>query len=106
MKLPNAIEAYFEADRTMNESLLLAAFAQEAVVRDEGAEHQGIEAIVAWWHAAKNRYHHVAEPLEQSAEGNRVDVRSRVSGQFTGSPALLDFAFTLAGDKIVGLEIG
>lgn len=105
MELPSAVNAYFEADRGGDADALGRAFSADAVVRDEGAAHEGIEAIRAWWRAAKDKYHHVAEPVGMTGTGNEVSVRARVSGRFPGSPATLDFVFTLADDGIVGLDI-
>jgi hypothetical protein len=106
MNLPAPIETYFSADQRQDGDALMSTFATDAVVRDEGAKHRGAAAIRAWWLAAKQKYHHVAEPLEIADTDGGVRVRARVSGQFPNSPATLTFSFTLAGDKIAGLEIG
>jgi hypothetical protein len=75
-------------------------------VHDEGATHHGTEAILRWWLAAKTRYQHRAEPLDLSEADGTAIVRARVSGNFPGSPAVLTFAFGLAGDRIADLRIG
>ena len=41
-----------------------------------------------------------------SETGGVVEVRTKVTGQFQGSPATLTFAFQLKGDRIKDLEIG
>ncbi|HEV7367648.1 nuclear transport factor 2 family protein [Arenibaculum sp.] len=105
MELPSAVNAYFEADRGDDAEALGRAFRADAAVRDEGAVHQGVEAIRAWWLAAKRKYRHVAEPIGVTGTGEKVSVRARVSGRFPGSPATLDFVFTLADGGIVGLDI-
>jgi hypothetical protein len=48
----------------------------------------------------------VIEPLDASVSGNSVKLRTRLTGDFPGSPADLDFKFMLANDKIASLEIG
>jgi len=106
MQLSPPIATYFEADRRHDADALAAAFSDDAVVRDEGAEHAGPEAIRAWWLAAKARYRHVAEPLDATEADGTTVVRARVSGEFPGSPATLTFVFTLAGARITRLEIG
>ena len=106
MQLSPPIAAYFEADQRHDGDALVAAFSDDAVVRDEGTEHAGPAAIRAWWQAAKARYRHVAEPVDVvEADGTTV-VHARVSGDFPGSPATLTFVFTLAGARIARLEIG
>ena len=47
MTLPSPILAYIDADRRRDGAALLAAFASDAVVRDEGGSHAGTDAIDA-----------------------------------------------------------
>lgn len=105
MNMPGIVNMYFEADRRNDADALLATFAVEAVVEDEGARHQGVAAIREWWVAAKKAAQYVAEPMEATVEGDRALVRAKVSGQFPGSPVMLTHAFTIKDDRIVGLEI-
>lgn len=106
MALPSPIQAYFEADIARDSGALVRAFAPDAVVKDEGRTHVGRAAIDAWWRAAKAKYEHAAEPLEFDAQDDVTRVRAKVTGRFPGSPAMLTFAFRLAGDRIAALEIG
>lgn len=106
MQLPETIQAYFDADRKNDCEGVLNCFAPDAIVRDEGRAHSGHEAIARWWEYAKGSYHHVAEPREASTHGQVTKVRAEVTGRFPGSPAMLAYAFTLAGDRIAALEIG
>lgn len=106
MKLPSPIDAYFKAEQRHDADVLVAAFSADAVVRDEGADHEGRAAIRAWWLAAKAKYRHVAEPIETVEANGSAKIRARVTGDFPGSPAMLTFVFTLADDRISRLEIG
>ncbi|MEQ1955133.1 nuclear transport factor 2 family protein [Mesorhizobium sp. CN2-181] len=106
MQLPQAIQAYFEADRDNNCEALLDCFAANAAVHDEGRAHSGHHAISGWWEWAKARYRHVAEPLEAVSDEHGTKVIAQVTGAFPGSPANLTYVFHLAGDKIAALEIG
>lgn len=106
MQLSPPIATYFEADQRHDGDALIAAFSDDAVVKDEGAEHAGPAAIHAWWQAAKARYRHVAEPVDIVEAGGTSAVHARVSGDFPGSPATLTFVFTLADCRIARLEIG
>ena len=105
MILPDPIRRYFDADTRDDAAALAGAFAADAVVHDEHATHRGAQAIRDWWQAAKSAYGATAEPLELSDRGDWSVVRARVSGDFPGSPAVLSFNFTLADDRITGLEI-
>lgn len=105
MDMPDIVRAYFDADGRNDPNALAAVFSADAVVEDEGARHEGIGAIRDWWVAAKEKYRHVAEPIEAAEAGDRVTVRATVAGQFPNSPATLDFAFTLKNGRIAALEI-
>ncbi|WP_119681604.1 nuclear transport factor 2 family protein [Indioceanicola profundi] len=105
MDLPSAVNAYFKVDKGQDGDAMAQVFSTNAVVKDERSVHAGIEAIRAWWLAAKAKYHHVAEPIEMTRIGNRVSVRAEVSGRFPNSPAMLEFVFTLGSNKVTELEI-
>ncbi|WP_114391678.1 nuclear transport factor 2 family protein [Oleisolibacter albus] len=106
MKLPSPIQIYFEADQDVAGPAPIAAFTTDAVVKDEGRTHVGPKAIGAWWRAAKAQFQHTTDPREISEADGRFTVLAEVSGQFPGSPAMLNFTFTLKDDAISILEIG
>ena len=108
MNLPSPIRTYFEADGKPDAAAPMGAFATDAVVEDEGRSYRGCAAIESWWRKAKAQNQHVAEPIAIADRGDVTEVRAKVSGNFTGSPAELTFAFRLSDleDAIVGLRIG
>lgn len=106
MMLPDPIRIYFEARAPQDGATLAAAFAPDAVVRDEGQSHHGPQAIRDWWSAAKAKYRHHADPIDATQDGDKTVVRTTVTGDFPGSPATLSFSFGLSGDRITSLEIG
>lgn len=106
MKLPAAIEAYFNAAKVAAAAAPIDAFTPDAVVKDEGKTHAGRAAIGAWWGAATALYQHTAEPCDIREDGGVSIVRARVTGTFPGSPALLTFGFRLQGGRIAALDIG
>lgn len=106
MQMPEPIQNYFDADRRSDAEALVAPFAQDALVKDEGASYRGADEIGAWWRDAKQQYDHRAEPFEVTAADGRVRIRAKVSGKFPGSPATLTYHFRLEGDRIAELEIG
>lgn len=105
MGMPDIVKAYFDADRRNDPDALVQVFSADAVVEDEGARHEGVGAIRAWWVAAKEQFRHVAEPIETTGTGDKVSVRATVSGEFPNSPVTLEFSFTIQDDKIVALRI-
>lgn len=106
MKLPPAIQAYFDADTDTVSPAPTNAFATDAIVKDEGKTLVGRAAIGEWWRATKAHYEAVSQPKEISASGERFTVRAEVTGKFPGSPAMLSFIFTLKNNEIAALEIG
>lgn len=105
MEMPGIVKAFFDADRHNDAEALSRAFAADAVVQDEGAQHQGRAAIRSWWSAAKAASQFVAEPLEATSGDGKAFVRARVSGDFPGSPLTLSYAFTVREGEITSLEI-
>ena len=53
----------------------------------------------------QGRREHTIEPLASVQKDGKTIVTNRLTGNFPGSPIELEFVFTLAGDKIVSLEI-
>lgn len=106
MTLPEAIERYFIACNSNDAGLLASCFVEDAVVRDENAEHRGHAAIANWLREAQRRYDYRAMPLDTSGSGAAVCVRARISGSFPGSPIELNHRFDLTRGRISTLVIG
>jgi len=104
VKLPNPIQQYFQADKSSAKTVSLC-FTENAVVKDEGNTHQGREAIRRWKELASAKYDYTCQPLSSEQQDGQVVVKSRLTGNFPGSPADLRFIFKLDGDLISSLEI-
>lgn len=105
MNLPSPIQAYFDANAQLDARAMLAPFAADAIVHDEGGIHRGTDAIQAWIEAASLALPAVATPQSARAEGDTHHVEAKVSGSFPGSPLTLSFRFRLADERISALEI-
>lgn len=103
--LPKPIALYFRAENSNNPDDLAACFAADATVLDEGHTFEGLAAIKQWKVETKKKYNHTVEPLEAEERDGKTVVKSKVSGNFPGSPVTLEFSFGLKGDKIASLEI-
>lgn len=106
LDLPTPIDAYYTAKNAHDLDAMLAPFAEDAHVRDEGEDHRGRGAIRAWMENTTRKYRVTATPEEASRDGEQHIVRALVAGNFPGSPAYLTYRFRLAGDRIAQLEIG
>lgn len=104
--LPNPIADFLSARNRRDYESAVAVFAPTAEVADEGDVHRGRPAIRAWMEDTVRRYDDTAEVVAMDRDDGTVRLRVRVSGKFAGSPATLQFAFTLADALITRLEIG
>jgi hypothetical protein len=102
--LPEPIAAYFLADQRDGESVA-RCFTEQAVVEDEGRVHSGRAAIAAWKTAASRKYSYTCEPVACENKDGRTVVKTRLTGNFPGSPVDLQFAFRLERGKIARLEV-
>src|SRR5258707_4002608 len=105
IKCAKAIVADVEAQETESTDLVQDCFAFDAIVRDEGQTIEGINANKAWKQAAHAKYQYTAEPLDMAQSGNTYKLQTRLSGNFPGSPVVVEYLFRLSNDKIISLEI-
>ncbi|MEO7635117.1 MAG: nuclear transport factor 2 family protein [Sphingomicrobium sp.] len=105
LDLSKPIAGYFAAEAFPGSTNGSGWFAPGAEVHDEGRTHKGVDAIRTWQAEAKAKTAYVVEPLTVTQVGARTLVSARVTGSFPGSPVILDYAFTLANDRIVDLDI-
>ena len=103
--LEPALVHYFAAINEHDVAEIVAAFAEEAVVRDEGQEHRGLAAIRSWIEATLGKYDYRVDPIDSSRMGAKTVVRVSVYGGFSGSPITLRYEFTVDRQKIARLEI-
>ena len=103
--LPDQLASYFAAVNKQDIDGMLAPFAADAVVKDEGRTHNGSRAVREWIEEVTERYHLTFEVADVVHDGQAIVVTGLVSGTFPGSPARLSYAFELAGETITRLEI-
>lgn len=104
-KLPKAVEAYFDADRSGNPELVANVFTKNGIVKDKGETHRGRDAIRRWMAGESQQYDYTVEPFLIATEQGKTVVTAHTVGAFPGSPIDLRFLFVVAGDKVAELEI-
>ncbi|MBI0538421.1 nuclear transport factor 2 family protein [Roseomonas sp. KE2513] len=104
--LPSPIASYVAANARLDAERILASFAPDAVVGDDGGRHVGHDAIRAWINSAIIVARAVFTPEMWRDENGRIIVTGPTTGDFRGSPIYLTFRFTLRGGAIAALEIG
>jgi hypothetical protein len=103
-ELPSPIAAFFHAHNTGQTKDFHTLFTADAVVSDEEQAHHG-PAIKEWIDKAIAKYKPQAEITRLTPDGDKTVVTAQVSGTFPGSPAQLNYEFTLRDGKIAALNI-
>lgn len=105
LALPEPVARYLALESDDAADALQTVFAGDAEVHDEGRTFRGLAAIRAWKAESQARYRYTVEPLEVVRQGDSLELKVRVTGDFPGSPVVLDYAIVLADDRIARLEI-
>ena len=105
-KLPEPLGSYFEPVNREDVNAMLAPFAANAVVTDEGKTRSGILKLREWIEEVTEKYHprFEVEDVVENGPGGTV-VIGLVSGTFPGSPIRLRYTFSLSEGTITHLEI-
>ena len=104
--LPDILARYFAAQNAHDIDAMVACFAPDAAVHDEGRDIIGTDAVRAWKQETSAKYRITAEPLECAQQDGRTIVVVKVSHTFNGSPAKLTYGFGFSGDDRIGtLEV-
>lgn len=105
IKLPRPIADYVEANARLDVDGMLAAFAADAVVKDEAREHNGHAEIKPWIQSATIAARAIFTPTSWRETDGAVIVEGTTAGDFPGSPLPFAFRFQLSGGAISALEI-
>ena len=103
--LPQPLKAYFRATNEHDVAAVLASFAAEAIVEDEGGEYRGLSAIRKWIEETVRKYDFAVEVSSTHEADGKTVVTGLVAGTFPGSPVTITYEFTLASQRIVRLVI-
>ena len=103
--MPPIIQRDVEASNQHDVKSILACFADNALVHDEGKDFRGKKMIKDWITKTIEKYKFQFKPISVRQDDAEVIVAVEVSGTFDGSPITLDYHFTIEGDKILSLTI-
>jgi ketosteroid isomerase-like protein len=103
--LPQPLTEYFRASNEHDVAALLASFAVDAIVEDEGKEYPGAVAIRTWIEETIRKYNFAVEITGTHGADGKIIVAARVAGTFPGSPVNVTYEFTLDRKRIVRLVI-
>jgi len=106
LQMPEPLTRYFEHDAQRDVEAIVAVFADDATVTDEGKTRQGVAEIRAWQLGPASAYTYRTELRDNEQLGpDRYLVTGRLTGNFPGGTADLTWDFTIAGNKISRLVI-
>jgi hypothetical protein len=103
--LPDILTRYFDAGNAHDVDRMVACFADDAKVRDEGEDIAGHAAIRRWKQRVTAKYNTAAEILRHETRDGADFVTAKVSGTFPGSPIELTYRFGVDNGRIASLAI-
>jgi hypothetical protein len=105
-ELPDVVSRYFERDADRDIESIVGLFAEDATVIDEKEERHGTADIRAWQTGAASKYTYTTEITGSQALGaDRYLVTGRLTGDFPGGTADLNWDFTITDQHITRLII-
>jgi hypothetical protein len=100
------VNRYFEHDADRDIDAIVALFAADATVIDEGRTWQGSDEIRDWQTGPASKYRYTTTVTGGESTGtNRYCATARLDGNFPGKTVELKFDFTIAGELILQLKI-
>jgi SnoaL-like domain len=105
MMLPEVLKTYLEAQNDHDTDRLVACFAENAKVRDEGEDIIGHAAIRAWKERVQAKYNLQVEPIRHWQDGEHDALTARVTGTFPGSPVELTYLFGIKDGLITSFRV-
>lgn len=103
MNLPNVIAELVKTQNNFDSVAYAKCFTETAIVFDEGKTHHGRKEIEKWIEKANKDYEATMKPLDYSTEKEILKVE--VSGNFPGSPIILNYHIEITNDLISSLKV-
>jgi hypothetical protein len=105
IKLPPIVGAFLKAKNSRDSKAFVACFSEEAVVQDEGQKYSGKAAIKKWIEESSVKYKVTVAAKSFLERDNESILTAQISGNFQGSPVMLDYHFIIDAGKISRLSI-
>jgi len=105
MELTPLVARFVETQNTYDSEAYVTCVTDTAIVHDEGKTYTGKEEIRRWIEEANEKYRSVMKPLEYEETGSKGTLTAEVSGNFPGSPIVLQFHLGLKDNLIDSLNV-
>ena len=105
MKLPKVIADLIAAQDKYDSQAFAKNFSDDAIVHDEGKTYHGKTEIREWNEMTNSKYKTNYEPFEVTTNGDKIILTAKISGTFSGSPAIIKYHFEIKNNKITSLHI-
>jgi hypothetical protein len=103
MNLHKVVASLLEAQNRHDREAYSECFSETAIVHDERMTYTGKAEIRRWIEKSDHEYHTELKPLGYKEEESLLT--AEVTGNFPGSPAILQFHFSLKDGLISTLRI-
>jgi len=105
VQLPSIISELIIAQNNQNSTAYTNCFTETAIVKDEGNTYRGKTEIWNWIEAANNTVQPMMKALTYKGSDKECVLSAEVSGNFPGSPVVLEYYHTIENDLINTLRI-
>lgn len=105
MNLPKVVSDFVNAQNNFDSEASANCFSVNGIMLDEGKTYTGSVAIQGLFEETNEKYQSVMKPLKYIEDGTSSVLSAEVSGTFPGSPAVLQFHFTLKNNLIDYLKV-
>ncbi len=105
MNLPKVVADLVQAQHNYDSVAYANCFAEDAVVFDEGKTYTGRAEIKHWISRANENYKIVMKPISFEEKGTESILAADISGNFEGSPVVLNYHFEFIDGLVRSLKI-
>lgn len=105
MNLPKVIADLVTAQNNFDSVAYSKCFSGTAVVFDEGRTHNGRKEIEDWIADANKRYGASIKPLSFEENETESILKAEASGNFPGSPVVMNYHLKITDELIDSLKI-
>jgi hypothetical protein len=104
-KTEKAVINYINVNNAKSKIKLIALFARDALVIDEGMHYKGIDAIKRWRKKVNAAHDITLEMVGGSPDKEGLYADILCTGHFPGSPLIIEYHFIVKNNLITYLKI-